>query len=486
MAAVGTLAAGVGHEINNPLAYIVSNLEHACAEAEALADAPEEAGPRLRELTQALREALHGADRVRRIVRDLKTFSRRDDESLGAVDLHAVLDAAAKMAASELRHRARLVREYGDVPSVEGNEARLVQVFLNLLINAAQALPEGRSEDHTVRLVTRAGPAGEVVAEVRDTGRGMTPEVLGRIFDPFFTTKPVGVGTGLGLSLCHAYVTGMGGSIAVESELGKGSVFRLTLRAAQGTAVSARVTGELAAVHGTDPAAVTGTASAVSGTSAVKRPSTSTPTVQGTSGVKRPSTSTPTVQGTSGVAEPGTNPPAVTDTNVSASPGPGASVQGAGPPAPGPGVPAASGGASVAQPTAPVRGRVLVVDDEPMVSGAIRRTLAREHDVDVLVSAKQALERLRSPEGARYDVVLCDLMMPELTGMEVHAALEDSVPQVAERMVFITGGAFTPAARSFLERVLNPRVEKPFEPEELREVVRAGVARVRGDSHRVA
>ncbi|MBU8896686.1 response regulator [Corallococcus sp. M34] len=388
MAAVGTLAAGVGHEINNPLAYIVSNLEHACTEAESLATLPADAGPRLRDLSQALREALHGADRVRRIVRDLKTFSRRDDEALGPVDLTSVLESAAKMASSELRHRARVIREYGEVPKVEGNEARLVQVFLNLLINAAQALPEGRAEVNSVRLVIRTGAVGEVVAEVRDTGSGMAPEMVGRIFDPFFTTKPVGVGTGLGLSLCHAYVTGMGGQISVESELGKGSVFRVTLRAARA---------------------------------------------------------------------PGEGPVAAREDAAS----------------------------RVAEVAAPVRGKVLVVDDEPMVSGAIRRTLAREHDVEVMVSSRQALERLRAPD-ASFDVILCDLMMPELTGMELHDALEESTPQLAARMVFITGGAFTSAARTFLERVRNPRVEKPFEPEELREVVRSGVARARGTSSRAA
>ncbi|MCP3102625.1 ATP-binding protein [Myxococcus sp. K15C18031901] len=236
MAAVGQLAAGVGHEINNPLAYIVSNLEHASEESDALAKElgdRRDAGPRLREVSQALREALHGADRVRRIVRDLKTFSRPDDEKQGPVELAEVLDSAVKIAMGELRPRAKVVRDYGDVTWVEGNEARLAQVFLNLLINAAQALPEGRAEENEVRLVTRAGPEGWAVAEVRDTGSGIAPESLGRIFDPFYTTKPVGVGTGLGLSLCHAYVTAMGGSISVESELGKGSVFRLMLRRAK-------------------------------------------------------------------------------------------------------------------------------------------------------------------------------------------------------------------------------------------------------------
>jgi CheY-like chemotaxis protein len=128
-----------------------------------------------------------------------------------------------------------------------------------------------------------------------------------------------------------------------------------------------------------------------------------------------------------------------------------------------------------------VRGRVLIVDDDPLVSSAVRRTLAREHDVEVVVSARRALELLTSPEGG-YDVILCDLMMPEMTGMELHAQLEQAAPERARRMVFITGGAYTPAARAFLSRVCNPWVEKPFEPEGLRKQVSEWVRRARSSA----
>ena len=134
-----------------------------------------------------------------------------------------------------------------------------------------------------------------------------------------------------------------------------------------------------------------------------------------------------------------------------------------------------------AESTRAVRGRVLVVDDDALVSGAIRRTLSRENDVEVLVSARQALEKLTGPE-TRYDVVLCDLMMPEMTGMDLYDALSQVSPRAAERIVFITGGAFTSAARLFLERVGNPRVEKPFDPEALRQVIRTEVARARREA----
>jgi ligand-binding sensor domain-containing protein/signal transduction histidine kinase/CheY-like chemotaxis protein len=381
MAAVGTLAAGVGHEINNPLAYIVSNLEFASTEAAALGHELPAGGPgsrRLEDMERALREARHGADRVRRIVQDLRTFSRGDEEARGPVDVHAVLDSAAKLAGNELSARAQLVKQYGEWAWVDGNESRLAQVFLNLIINAAHALPEGQAAHHQVRLVTRR--EGErVVAEVRDSGCGIPPEVMSRIFDPFFTTKPVGVGTGLGLALCHRFITAMGGEIAVESEPGKGTVVRVTLRVAVA----------------------------------------------------------PVSEGVRPLQEK--------------------------------------------QEGARVRGRVMIVDDDVMVSSAVRRTLAREHEVEVVTSSRQALELLLGPKGKEVDVILCDLMMPDLTGMDLHAQLSQAVPEVALRMVFLTGGAFTPAARAFMDRVANARVDKPFDPQKLREQVREWVAEARRD-----
>ncbi|WP_240358192.1 ATP-binding protein [Myxococcus vastator] len=230
LAAVGTLAAGVAHEINNPLAFVLSNLSFLAGELHALAR--ELPSGRMGELEEVLREATDGAHRVRQIVRDLRTFSRGDDEVATAVNVQAVLESAITLARSELKQRAQLVRDYREVPLVEGNEGRFGQVFLNLLINAAQAIPLGRSEQHEVRLTLRK--AGDrVVIEVRDTGVGMPPEVRARIFDPFFTTKPVGEGTGLGLSICHGIVTGFGGDISVESEEGRGSTFRVSLPVAQ-------------------------------------------------------------------------------------------------------------------------------------------------------------------------------------------------------------------------------------------------------------
>jgi CheY-like chemotaxis protein len=136
----------------------------------------------------------------------------------------------------------------------------------------------------------------------------------------------------------------------------------------------------------------------------------------------------------------------------------------------------------VPRPAPVVRGRVLVVDDDPLVGSSMRRSLAREHEVEVLNSARQALEKLAAPETVPYDVVLCDLMMPDMTGMELHEALSARAPLAAARMVFVTGGAFTPGSQAFLERVGNARLEKPFEPEKLRELVRTRVMQARSQA----
>ncbi|MFL5350388.1 MAG: ATP-binding protein [Hyalangium sp.] len=231
LASMGRLAAGVGHEINNPLAFVISNLHYVHKELQRTQGAPTEEDRK--ELLTAVSEAREGAERVRLIVQDLKTLSRPDDASTGLADLKVVVSAAVKIAAHEIRRRARLVEELGEVPPVLGNASRLGQVFLNLLINAAQAIPEGHVEENEIRITARLETPAHVVVELRDTGCGIAPEHLERIFDPFFTTKPVGEGTGLGLSLVHSILTALGGSITVQSQVGQGTTFRVSLPAAK-------------------------------------------------------------------------------------------------------------------------------------------------------------------------------------------------------------------------------------------------------------
>lgn len=225
MASIGMLAAGVAHEINNPLAYVLANLRFV-AEAMLKQKTLAPCGA-LDEVVTAIAEAQEGAERVNGIVRDLKAFARSEDTQRGPVDLHQILDSAANLAANELRHCARLVKDYSvERLTVEGSASRLGQVFLNLLVNAAQAIPEGAATHNEIRVVTRAQEDGRVLVEVRDTGPGMSPEVLKRLFTPFFTTKPKGIGTGLGLSICQKIVTAHGGEIQVRSELGRGTSFK--------------------------------------------------------------------------------------------------------------------------------------------------------------------------------------------------------------------------------------------------------------------
>ena len=370
LASIGLLAAGVAHEVNNPLAWLTASIEFVEDElGRAQADLP--AG-RLQEPLQALAEAREGAQRIKRVVSDLKTFAHVEEGRRSALDLERVVESTVNLALNELRHRARVVRDYRPAPRVMANEARISQVVLNLLINAGQAIPEGLVEQNEIRVSLSTGPGGEAVIEVRDTGAGIREEIRQKIFEPFFTTKSGAVATGLGLSISRNIVGALGGEIAVESTPGHGASFRVTLPPA----------------------------------------------------------------------------PQVTEALPVATPAP-------------------------LQPAR--RGRVAVIDDEPSILASIRRVLAPEHEVVLHSDARELLDRVS--RGERFDVLLCDLMMPLMTGMDLHQRLLAIAPDQAERMVLISGGGFTPAARAFLDRVKNPRLEKPFVPGHLQALVRGLVRR---------
>jgi PAS domain S-box-containing protein len=364
MAAVGTLAAGVAHEINNPLSFVVANVDMTLEEIRKMGGgAP---SGRLREMEEMLLEARTGIARVTKIVRGLKSFSRIDEERPGVIDLLPVIDLAIDMTFNEIRHRARLVKEYGKVPLVDADDARLGQVFINLLVNAAQAFPEGNMDVNEIRIVTSTDADGRAVVEVRDTGSGIPPALLDRIFDPFFTTKSIGIGTGLGLAISHNIVAGMGGELLAQSEQGRGTAFRVILPASRSTQRS---------------------------------------------------------------------------------------------------MPALNGHV---KPTLARSTRVLVVDDEPAVGFAIRRILSHD-DVTVVTSANDALDLLAA--GKDFDVVLSDLMMPGVSGMELYREIVKVRPNIAPRVVFLTAGAFTPEAHKFLDHVANKRMTKPFDSNELRDMI---------------
>ncbi|MBC7976065.1 MAG: PAS domain S-box protein, partial [Myxococcales bacterium] len=226
MASLGTLAAGIAHEINNPLAYVTGNLE-ALAE---LVDAP--ATAQRAELRSAIGDARDGAERVRKIVQGLRSFTRSEEAQRVPIALPAVLETAIRMTANEVRHRAELVCELAPLPQVIADDGKLTQVFINLLINAAHAIPEGHSERNRITVRTRTDNHGRAVIEIEDTGHGIAPELQARVFDPFFTTKRVGEGTGLGLSICHGIISGLGGQISLESAPTRGTIVRVVLPAA--------------------------------------------------------------------------------------------------------------------------------------------------------------------------------------------------------------------------------------------------------------
>jgi len=234
MASLGALAAGVGHEINNPLSAVLANLELLHDELAACADAaPDALAARLAGARPLLDDAREAAELIRTIVRDLNVFSRSPQGKAGKVDVHGVLESTLRMAAYEVRQRARIVRDFGEVPLVHGSQARLGQVMLNLVMNAAQSIRRGDATHNEVRVATSSDAAGRAVVEVSDTGHGIAPEHLPHIFEPFFTTKPEGVGTGLGLSISRDIVLEMGGRIEVRSTVGVGTTFRVTLAPAR-------------------------------------------------------------------------------------------------------------------------------------------------------------------------------------------------------------------------------------------------------------
>ena len=352
MVSLGRLAAGVGHEINNPLAYVHTSLEVAARDLAAIDD------PRTAKVLESIARAKDGAERVRGIVRDLKVLSRPDDEPSEAVDLPEVLESTLALAANAIEPKARVVRQYGDTPSAQASRGRLGQLFLNLLLNAADAIPEGDAERHEIRVTTGRDAEGRALVEIADTGIGVASALADRVFDPFFTTKDVRAGTGLGLAICHRIVTQLGGVITLKSTPGKGTTFRVTLPASDG-----------------EPAR------------------------------------------------------------------------------------------ELAQPRVPRPARVLFVDDEPQLLRAIEALVGETYDVVTASSGTEALELLRTDRG--FDVIMADLMMPGVTGMDLYEAARAEYPGLERRFVFMTGGAFTQKSAELLARVSNICVGKPFDEDDL-------------------
>ena len=365
MASLGQLAGGIAHEVNNPLTAVVANLDLIERTLKKL----DGASPALLE---QVADAIEGADRVRAIIRDLTAFARADDART-VVDVVAVIESSLRLAAHELKHRANVVRDFAGMVLVEGNEARLGQLFLNLLRNAAAAIPEGEPDRNEVRVSVRSEGTRVRIA-IGDTGAGIAAEDQARIFEPFFTTNP-GVGIGLGLSICQRIVNALRGSLTFTSEPGRGTEFVVDLPA---------------------PASM------------VRRASTAPRT--GPSGSRPPQNKVR-------------------------------------------------------------RARVLVIDDEAIITNALEHQLGEYHDVTIANEPLAALELIRED---RFDVILCDLMMPRLTGFDLYKSLETPL---AAKVILMTGGSYSHELRDLMEQTSVATVTKPFELDELLRAISVVIAR---------
>ena len=361
LASLGTLAAGLAHEINNPLTYVVANMD-------TIANQP--AGADRSSVRPHLDAALEGCRRIRDLVREFLETSRGHEARITTVSIPKVLETVLVLVRSQVRHRATLTCDYAGVPNALGHRGKLVQVVVNLVVNASQAFIDGHAVENKISI--HAFREGEqVVIQVADNGPGMDAKTRERALDPFFTTKTHGQGSGLGLFLSHSIMTSFGGSLEIESKPGCG------------TTVTVRMPVSYQEL-----------------TSCASIP------------VER-----------------------LGATNRCVAPG----------------------------------GRVLVVDDEPQIRRALDRLLGSTYEVSPSSNGAEALARLLA--GETFDVILCDLLMPQMTGIELYEEMERRWPDQAARAVFLTGGTITDTARVFVDRHAARIIRKPFERGEIEAMV---------------
>lgn len=367
LAALGVLAAGIGHEINNPLMIVQQNTRTLTEGLRALSRdlAPDAFAARVTSMLDMLGDVLAAVSRMQKNVADLRMFRRDETPSVAPVDPRAAVVQAIELALGQIQQRAVLERDLQAAPSVAIDAGKLGQVVLNLLLNATQAIPPTSDRAPVIRITTRTDERGWAVIEVADNGPGIPTEELARIFDPFFTTKREGMG--LGLSVCQRIVTDHGGTIVAESELGHGATFRVSL------------------------------------------------------------------------------PPTAEPSPIARAP-------------------------SAEEARLPSL-RFLVIDDDPALLRVLSATLREEHEVVVADGCDSALAILATDQ--RFDSILCDLMMPLGGGMSLYRQLENIAPTLQPRVIFMTGGAFTPESRRFLDSIPNPTIGKPFTLEALHSIVSA-------------
>jgi two-component system NtrC family sensor kinase len=389
-AAVGQLAAGVAHEINNPVACVIAahsylqdrledlhRLDALVESSGAIGDARalwKDIGGRtlIADMHDALSDAEEAVGRVRDIIGDMRSLARADDVKGTLVDISEPVRSALRVAGAELRHRAVTETHLAAGLEVQGNAGRLSQVFLNLFMNASQAFGDRPLAQNRI-VVSSERLDNRVVVRVSDNGPGILPQHLSRIFEPFFSTKEASKGMGLGLSISRDIARAHGGELQVESTPGRGTTFSLILPVANVHAVGVEVASQEAP------------------------------------------------------------------------------------------------GFAQRRARAAERLRLLFIDDEPAMLRAYERFFGRDYDVVVAADGRQALDILA--EGGDFGAIVCDFLMPELTGMEAYRRTLESQPQLADAFVFVTAHVNDKDVRAFVDTVPNKVFEKPLDLEQLKHVI---------------
>jgi signal transduction histidine kinase/ActR/RegA family two-component response regulator len=438
LAALGRLAAGVGHEINNPL----TNMQLALDELES------EIGHRgaASASGRALASVREGAWRIQKVVEGLRSYSR-NQEGHEPVDLCDVVRAALRIAGPRLRHVAHVESDLSPVPTVIGDEPRLVQALVNLLTNADQAVAERGSEGQ-IAVRTGTDPEGWAIVSVADNGAGISPDHLARLSEPYFTTRGRLGGLGLGLFVTRGIVDAHGGRLEIQSQDGRGTTATIALPPPSRPAVievsgSARES-EPARLSPAPPVVVAEEAAAKPGCARMAAPAVSASIeVVGAATASPPPAPLP--------VELSRVPPVALDAG---------------------GVPAAGG--DTKGPAAPASDRrLLLMDDEPMVCEFLARALGRRWQVTAVQDGHSALDALQA---GGFDAVVCDLMMPGISGIELGQRIEAGWPALWPRVVCLTGGAITPDAEQFLGRPDVRRLVKPVQIGALEATLEAVVA----------
>jgi signal transduction histidine kinase len=376
LTSLGRMAAGIAHEVNNPLTYIYASLSLvrstiAAARAKSRRE-PEELASDLASIDASIDRAMEGVDRVRSIMNGVRLFIRAPDERRGPVDVRDVIEHTLSVLGHEVRQKAQLDKHLEEVPILWANAGQLGDLFVNLVTNALDSIPAGDPQAHVLTVRTSRSKRGEIVIDVEDTGSGIADDVRSKIFEPFFSTKAPGLGTGLGLSICLGIVRSQGGSIEVETRPGRGSCVRVRLPAERSSA-------------GAEP------------------------------------------------------------------------------------VPVAK------------KVRVLIVDDDERVANALARLLEQEYETMVAGGAGEAF-RLVAQGARKPDVILCDFFLGDTSGQDLYERLRQTRPELADRMIFMTGAAFTEGSRRFLDGITNPCLDKPFATGDFKKAVELLPWRTKGAS----